>query len=122
MFGAGPFDEYFVLGVERDTDLLLRAHKARRDKKGENPFAPAYALWNWDITKIMIDRKTYRLRFTPFFDIGRIFDTRLWQGKRWFLDTGIQGGLQLFGGPELVLTFGKDLRTGRNVIYLAAKL
>ena len=122
MFGSGPFDEYFVLGVERDTDLLLRAHKARRDKKGENPFAPAYALWNWDITKILLDKKRYRLRITPFFDSGKIFDSRLWQGKQWFMDTGIQAGLQLLGGPELVLKFGKDLRTGRNVIYLAARL
>jgi hypothetical protein len=121
-FGTGPFDEYFVLGVERDTDLLLRAHRNRRDKKGENPFAPAYALWNGDINKIVIDKEKYSIRLTPFFDVGRIFDSGLWQGEDWFMDMGIQTGLQFFIGPELMLTFAKDLRTGRNVVYFSARL
>ncbi|MCI0603889.1 hypothetical protein L0156_12860 [bacterium] len=122
IFGEVPFDESFVLGVERDTDLLLRAHKSQSDKKGENPFASAYALWNWDISKIVVDKKRYRLKLTPFLDVGKIFDSQLWRGKQWFVDTGIQTGVQIFGAPELVLTFGKDLRTGRNVVYFSARL
>src|SRR5262249_48762500 len=37
-FGDSPFDELFVLGMERDNDLWLRAHVGTRDgRKGSAP-------------------------------------------------------------------------------------
>jgi hypothetical protein len=122
IFGDAPFDEYFVLGVERDSDLLLRAHKSSIDKKGENPFSPAYLLWNWDISKILIDKRFVRWRLAPFVDVGTVYGSDLWKENHWFVDTGIQSGFQVLRSVELVLTYGKDLQKGRNVFYISAKL
>ena len=122
IFGAAPFDQYFVLGVERDTDLMLRAHKSSIDKKGENPFAPAYLLWNWDISKIVMEKKLIRWRLAPFVDVGKVSGSDLWKENHWFLDTGIQSGFQVLKSVEVVFTYGKDLRKGRNVFYINAKL
>jgi len=41
--GAGPFDELFMLGLERDNDLRMRAHIGTRDgRKGSAPLGDRY--------------------------------------------------------------------------------
>src|SRR5262249_28299573 len=52
IFGQAPFDELFMLGLERDNDLWLRAHIGTRDgRKGSAPLARDYFLSNWEIDK-----------------------------------------------------------------------
>jgi hypothetical protein len=121
-FGYVPFDQFFVLGVERDSDLLLRGHKSSQDKKGDNPFGSSYLLFNWDISKIIIDNSRVRWRLAPFVDVAKIGGTNLWHGHTTFVDSGIQAGFQLFGSSEFVVTYGKDLRTGSNKVYIGTKL
>src|SRR6185369_4738686 len=51
-FGALPFDELPVLGIERDTDLWMRAHVGTRDGiKGSAPLGRNYLLLNWEMDK-----------------------------------------------------------------------
>ncbi len=122
MFGPAPFDEYFVLGADRDTDLLLRAHRSSIDKRGENPFGPGYMLLNLEISKYLLNSRKFRWRLAPFLDAGRIMGNEIWNGNRVFLDGGIQSGFQIFGSTEMIFTYGKDLITRRNVFYVTARL
>ena len=51
-FGSVPFDELFMLGMERDNDLWMRAHVGTRDgRKGSAPLGRDYFLSNWEIDK-----------------------------------------------------------------------
>ena len=51
-FGQVPFDELFILGLERDNDLPLRAHIGTRDgRKGSAPLGRDYLLENWELNK-----------------------------------------------------------------------
>jgi hypothetical protein len=51
-FGQVPFDELFILGLEQDNDLWLRAHIGTRDgRKGSAPSGRTYALSNWEVDK-----------------------------------------------------------------------
>src|SRR5207245_3575629 len=51
-FGRAPFDELFMLGLERDNDLPLRGHIGTRDgKKGSAPIGRRYILTNFELLK-----------------------------------------------------------------------
>jgi hypothetical protein len=122
LIGQAPFDEYYSLGADRNMDLRLRAHRSRRDPYGENPYSNGYMLFNWDVSKTIIENGKLRWRLIPFADLAGIDGTELWNGPRWFLDLGMQSGFQVFNSVELTVTYGKDLRSGRNVIYFGATL
>ena len=121
-FGNIPFDEYFVLGADLGDELFLRAHRSSMEKKGENPTARSYVLMNSEISKHILDIGKLRWRLTPFLDVAHIAGAEAWDGPKWFFDVGVQSGLKVYGSTELVLTYGKNLRTGRNVFYLGAQL
>ena len=71
-FGEIPFDELFVLGVERDNDLWLRAHIGTRDgRKGNAPLGRNYFLSNWELDKNVYSNGLITLKLGPFLDIGR---------------------------------------------------
>ncbi len=118
--GAVPFDDLYFLGLERDTDLWLRAHiGTAAGKKGSAPIGPDYLLANWEQDKIVYQGGLYSVRLGPFFDAGRVYGG---PGVRfgfpgWMYDTGLQAKLRLFGRVQLVFTWGKDLRTGHNAWY-----
>jgi tetratricopeptide (TPR) repeat protein len=115
-----PFDELFQLGLERDNDLGLRAHIGTRDgRKGSAPLGRNYVLVNGELDKIVYGNGWVNLRLSPFLDNGKIFDSSLALApKQWLWDTGAQIKAQLLG-VSLVFTYGKDLRSGNNVFYVA---
>lgn len=119
-FGQVPFDELFILGLERDNDLPLRAHIGTRDgRKGSAPLGRDYLLENWETNKNIYGNGIVKLQLGPFFDIGKIADPGTALGSRdWLSDTGIQAKVRVFGAG-LVFSYGKDLRTGNNAFYLA---
>ncbi|HLW79943.1 MAG TPA: tetratricopeptide repeat protein, partial [Terriglobia bacterium] len=50
--GQPPFDELFMLGMERDNDLWLRGHAgAENGRKGSAPLGRKYLLWTSDVDK-----------------------------------------------------------------------
>ena len=117
-FGDMPFDELFMLGLERDNDLWLRAHIGTRDgRKGSAPLGRNYFLSNWETDKKVYSNGFLTLKLGPFLDTGRITDPTPQLGSRnWLWDTGGQLKVRVLG-VGAVFSYGKDLRTGNNAFY-----
>jgi tetratricopeptide (TPR) repeat protein len=117
-FGDEPFDELFMLGLERDNDLLLRAHIGTRDGiKGSAPLGRSYFLSNWEMDKNIYNNGLLGLKLGPFVDTGKMFDTTAALATpKWLCDTGAQAKVEVLG-VGVVFSYGKDLRTGNNAFY-----
>lgn len=117
-FGQIPFDELFMLGVDRDNDLPLRAHVGtRHGQKGAAPLGRSYFLSNWEIDKHVYANGILTVKLGPFLDSGKILDSSTTLGPhKWLFDTGPQAKLRVLG-VGVVLLYGKDLRTGNNAFF-----
>ena len=120
--GQVPFDELFMLGLERDNDLAMRAHIGTRDgRKGSAPLGRNYLLSNWEVNKNVYDNGLFGIRLSPFLDIGKITDPVATLGtKKWLFDTGMQLKFRVLV-VGLTFTYGKDLRSGANAFYFTAQ-
>jgi hypothetical protein len=117
-FGQIPFDELFMLGVERDNDLPLRAHLGtRHGEKGSAPLGHNYFLSNGESARKVYSNGFLTVRLGPFLDTGKILDSASTLGQhKWLFDLGPQAKLNVLG-VGVVLLYGKDLRTGNNAFY-----
>ena len=118
-FGDVPFDELYVLGVDwDDQSARMRAHFATdRGRKGNAPLGRAYFVSNWEVDKKVYSNGLVRISLGPFVDTGRITDPLPSLGSaKWLWDTGPQAKLKAFG-VQVVVVYGKDLRTGDNTVY-----
>ncbi len=117
-FGQAPFDELFMLGLERDNDLPMRAHIGTRDgRKGSAPLGRDYFLASWETNKSLYGNGIFSVQAGPFLDVGTIGDPGTALGShQWLYDTGVQAKLRVLG-EGLVFSYGKDLRTGNNAFY-----
>ena len=118
-FGDVPFDELFQLGIERDNDLWLRGHAGTHDgRKGAAPLGRRYFLANWEVDKNIYSNGFFSVKLGPFVDNGAIADSSgLFGSQRWLWDTGAQCKIRVLGTMTVVLSYGRDLRGGRNVYY-----
>lgn len=118
-FGSVPFDELFMLGLERDNDLPARAHIGTMEgRKGSAPLGRTYFLWNSDFDRVIYDAGVLKIKLGPFLDSGKITDSAgVFGVSHWLWDTGVQVKLSLFSIATLSVSYGKDLRTGRNAFY-----
>jgi hypothetical protein len=108
---ATPVDELFILGLDRDTDLLLRAHSALNDgRKGAGPIGNRFVLVNAQTAKILKDFGLARIAAGPFLDVARMSST--------FVDSGVFVGLSVGRTLRVSLSLGRDLRTGHTVGFL----
>jgi tetratricopeptide (TPR) repeat protein len=116
--GAVPFDEWYMLGLERDNDLWLRAHIGTRDgRKGSAPLGTRYFLANSEMDKNLYSNGLLSLKLSPFLDTGKITaPTAPLGSQKWLWDTGLQAKLRVLR-VGLTLTWGKDLRTGNSAVY-----
>ena len=121
-FGSVPFDELFMLGMERDNDLWMRGHVGTRDgRKGSAPLGRNYFLSNWEIDKQIYRNGFFNFKLSPFVDTGKSTDPTPGLGSgRWLWDTGLQAKLRVLG-VGVTVVYGKDLHSGQNVIYITAK-
>jgi hypothetical protein len=117
--GRAPFDELYILGVERDNDLWLRGAPGTFDgRKGAAPLGDRFWLAN-----LGFDRRLFRAAFLetragPFFDLGRIADSRgLLGSPEALLAAGIAVKLRVLGAVEATILLGRDLRSGRTHWY-----
>jgi tetratricopeptide (TPR) repeat protein len=121
ILGTIPFDELFMLGLERDNDLLMRAHVGTRDgRKGSAPLGRKYFLSNWEMDKNLYGNGLITAKLGPFLDTGHItnqFDPLGTQ--KWLWDAGIQAKISALG-VKFVLSYGRDLRAGKGVFYVRA--
>ena len=117
-FGQVPFDELFMLGAERDNDLLMRAHiGTRHGRKGSAPLGRNYFLSNWESDKHVYSTGIVTVKLGPFLDTGKILDGSSSIGpQKWLFDTGVQAKVRVLG-VDVVLLYGKDLRSGNNAFY-----
>lgn len=117
--GSVPFDELFMLGLERDNDLWMRAHiGTRAGEKGSAPLGRNYFLFNSEIDKNIYKNGFLNVKLSPFFDLGKSTDPLPGLGSRaWLTDTGVQAKLRVLG-VGVVFIYGRDLRYGRNTFYV----
>jgi hypothetical protein len=105
---ATPVDELFILGLDRDSDLLLRAHSALSDgRRGAGPIGNRYFLLNAQTAKVLRDFGIARISAGPFVDVARMSQA--------FVDAGLLLNLSI--GPTLKVSFslGRDLRSGHTI-------
>jgi tetratricopeptide (TPR) repeat protein len=118
-FGDVPFDELFMLGIERDNDLMMRSHVGTNDgKKGYAPLGRNYFVSNWELDKNIYGNGLFRLTLGPFIDSGKITDPDPALGtQKWLLDAGAQLKIRALG-VRFSVTYGKDTRSGKNAYYV----
>jgi hypothetical protein len=118
-FGNVPFDEYFMLGFDRDNDLWMRGHPGLRDgEKGDAPLGRNYVLVNAETDKIVYRGTFFTLQAGPFLDSGDIYDpSGSFGSPKWLCDTGIQAKVRILGSFEFVLGYGKNLRSGQTSFF-----
>ncbi|HEX8871117.1 MAG TPA: hypothetical protein VF758_00045 [Candidatus Acidoferrum sp.] len=119
IFGDIPFDELYVLGFDRDTELWMRGHPGlARGQKGNAPLGRGYVLVNGEFDKVIYSVPFLAFRLGPFLDTGKTYDPSPYFGSRqWMWDTGVQLKIRVLGSFEFVLGYGKDLRTGNNSFF-----
>lgn len=117
-FGRAPFDELWMLGVERDTDLWLRGLIGTRDgRKGSSPLGDSYVLSNSEFQRRFYSNGLLTVRAGPWLDTGRAYAPRSsLSPHQWLVSTGTEVRLTVFG-TGVVLTYGRDLRSGTNAFY-----
>ena len=118
IFGQAPFDELFILGLERDNDLWMRAHIGTRDgRKGSAPLGRQYFLSNWETDKNLYGNGLFNVTLGPCLDVGRMDSSLEPDSGKWLWDAGAQAKLHILG-IEFSLIYGKDLRSGNNAVYV----
>jgi hypothetical protein len=119
IFGSPPFDDLFVLGMDRDdTDLWMRGHIATRDGvKGSSPVGNAYLLSNTDVLRRVYSNGLLSIHAGPLLDMGRMTapTAGLSMGE-WLIDTGVEARLRVLH-TSVVLSWGRDLRAGKSAFW-----
>ncbi len=117
--GKVPLDELFQVGLERDNDLWLRGQPGTADgRKGAAPLGRRYFVANWEMDKNIYRGAFLNVKLGPFLDNGAVADaSRLFGSKQWLWDAGAQCKVRILGTVTVVLSYGRDLRGGRNVFY-----
>jgi hypothetical protein len=117
--GKTTLDELFELGIERDNDLWLRGHAGTiNGRKGSAPRGRRFFLANWEIDKNLYQSGFFTVKLGPFVDSGAVADSSgLFGSQRWLWDAGAQCKVRVLGSLTVVLSYGRDLRGGKNVFY-----
>jgi predicted double-glycine peptidase len=112
--GQVPFDERFIIGLDRDSDLWMRAHPATVDgRKNALNTSRAFMLTNSDFQKVVSNSGWFRVSAGPFLDTGKSSIS-----PRWLVDAGIEVRLSVLGSFELGLSYGKSLTDNRRALFL----
>jgi hypothetical protein len=111
--GQLPFDERFVIGLERDSDLWLRAHSASVNgrKNGSNT-ARAFILTNSDFQRKWLDTGWFHMTAGPFLDTGKSS-----MAPRWIVDMGFELRFTVLQSVGITVSFGKSLSDARRSFF-----
>ena len=117
-FGNAPFDELYMLGIERDNDLWLRGEIGIRDgRKGSSPLGVRYFLSNLDLQRRVYDNGLLKLKAGPLFDVGKASAPNAYpSSNRWIFNPGAEARINVLG-TNLVVSFGRDLHAGTNAFF-----
>jgi len=116
--GTAPFDELWMLGVERDNDLWLRGLIGTRDgRKGSAPLGDSYFLANNDFYRRVYDNGILGVKAGPLLDVGRAgAPTAGLTPRNWLVSAGAAAKITVLG-TGVVLTYGHDVRAGTNAFF-----
>lgn len=119
IFGTVPLDQLFELGLDRDSPLWLRGHRATIDgKKGGAPLGRRFVLINSEYDRTVYNGGLLRLKVGPLVDMGKITDSSGVIGdQRWLVDAGVEAKLRVLGAVSIVISYGRDLRNGRGAFF-----
>ena len=119
--GTAPVEELWMIGVERDNDLWLRGHVGTRDgRKGSAPMADRYFLSNTDFYRSVWSNGLISIKAGPLLDVAKASaPTTGLTRRQWLVDAGVEVKLSVLG-TGVVLTYGRDLRSGNNAFYGSA--
>jgi peptidase C39-like protein len=110
IYGDAPFEELYSIGLDRDSDLRLRAHPATRDgRKGAALMAPRYVLLNSEVAKRIVDWSFVTLKLAPFADVA--------QSGKLYVDAGVDFRVSVASMLTISLSLGHDFKSGRNVLF-----
>src|SRR5438067_13189545 len=114
-FGDVPFDELFMLGLERDNDLWMRAHIGTRDgRKGSAPLGRNYFLSNWEQDKNLIHKSLLTIKCGPSLDVGKITDDVPGLVSHKWISCKDTHGKSRLAAMRAVLRYDKELRSGEK--------
>jgi tetratricopeptide (TPR) repeat protein len=112
--GKLPFDELFILGLDRDGSLRLRGHSAiQSGEKGAAPMGSAYGLLNTDFQKRLYGNALFRFDSGPLLDAARISSQ-----TGWLVDAGIQLRVSILKAFTLNVSLARDLSAGRHALFI----
>ena len=117
--GTAPFDELYILGVERDNELVFRGIRNDQDgRKGSAPVGDRYWLSSTDLTHRVARFSLAEIHAGPFFDAGAVRDSlgQFGDPSTQFA-AGVQLELRVLGAFGIRLLYGRDLRTGRDIFF-----
>lgn len=118
-----PFDELFILGMERDNDLALRGHAGTRDgKKGSAPMGRRFVLTNFEVLKRIYRGSWFTVDAGPTLDSGRVWDALPGPSSdRFLVDAGAELRFRVLGSFAVALSYSRDLRSGKGFFYSVPK-
>lgn len=118
ILGSPPFDELYLIGMERDTDLWFRGLLGTRDgRKGSSPLAERYLLSNTDLFRRLYTNGLISIHVGPLFDLARTASANTSLAPpQWLSSAGAEAKLTVLG-TSVLLTYGRDLRTGSNAFF-----
>jgi predicted double-glycine peptidase len=112
--GQLPFDELFILGLDRDSSLRLRGHPAiQSGQKGAAPIGSAYALLNADFQKRLYGNALFHFDAGPLLDAAHISSQ-----NGWLVDAGLQLRVSILKAFTLNVSLARGLRDGRHAFFV----
>jgi len=113
-FGRLPFDERFMIGLDRDSDLWLRAHSAIVDgQKNAGNTSRSFVVVNSDFQKPVLARGWFTVTGGPFVDLGK---SSISTG--WLTDTGIEFRWSILGAFGINVSYGKSLSDNHRSVFV----
>jgi hypothetical protein len=112
ILGSIPLDEWFNLGLDRDSPLWLRGHAGLRDgQKGAGPLSTRYVMSQMDALRTLWKHPGLTLSAGPFLDGANL------RGSGWLCDAGVLLRVRTLGGVSVTLIYGRDLRGGKGTFF-----
>jgi len=110
--GRVPFDERFVIGLERDSDLWLRAHAATVDgRKNAANMSRSFVVTNSDFQKEFWNTAWFKVSTGPFIDTGKSSIS-----SHWLIDTGLELRLRILESFGINVSYGRSLSDNHHSV------
>ncbi len=112
-FGGVPFDELYLIGLDRDSDLWSRGHWASREGVKDAALAArSFVAVNVDFQKVLTDSGIFRWSVGPFVDAAVRPSSPKW------IDAGLQLRFKALGSLAFNLSYGRSLKDSNHAWFI----